>query len=96
MKGKGKVGGVTGSGGRASKRAGFRRGAAGPALVLLGSPMVDATLDDTQGLCAVIETLKKEMGLSKEEEVGEGSVGEGKQGRRIVLKMEVGGEFARR
>lgn len=72
--GGGRGGASRGPGGRFSskgRRAGF--GAKGGAaaggmaastggIVLLGSPMVDATLEDTEGLKEVIEVLKREMG----------------------------------
>lgn len=67
----GRVGGGGGGGGIRGRRGGFGgkgRGAVGGmaagvgGMVLLGSPMVDATLDDTHGLRAVIEVLKREMG----------------------------------
>lgn len=87
-------GGGRGSGGRfggrgrrsgsGGKTGGTPEGMAAPAggIVLLGSPMVDATLEDTQGLKAVIETLKREMGLSKGAGGGEGGG---------TLRMEVRG-----
>lgn len=74
-----------GPGGRFSskgRRAGFgdKGGAAAGGMaasaggiVLLGSPMVDATLDDTEGLKEVIEVLKREMGLANNAN-GEGTV----------------------
>lgn len=57
------------SGGKARERRRFAgKGTAAVAAtgggVLLGSPMLDATLEDTQGLREVIETLKQETGLS--------------------------------
>lgn len=67
----GRFGGGGGGGGIRGRRGGFGgkgRGAVGGmaagvgGMVLLGSPMVDATLDDTHGLRAVIEVLKREMG----------------------------------
>lgn len=68
------------------------RGAKTEGPVLLGSPMVDATLEDTQGLRAVMEALKREMGLDtgdKREEGADG--GEGRRGGGVVVKMEVKG-----
>lgn len=64
------------------KGAGAAAGMAAPAggLVLLGSPMVDATLEDTQGLKEVIEILKRETGLSDGANGGEGA---------STLRMEV-------
>lgn len=88
--GKGGVGGVSSGGVAGAKRSVFGRGAEGAGMVLLGSPMVDATLEDTHGLRAVIEVLKREMGGgSAEGEGGEGGQGEGEGGGRVVLKMEV-------
>lgn len=55
------------SSGKARRRSGGRRGGSGEGTddaVLLGSPMLDATLEDTAGLREVIETLKQETGLS--------------------------------
>lgn len=66
-------------------------GAAGGEMVLLGSPMVDATLEDTQGLQAVIEVLKEEMGIIAPKGEGrEGDGGAGEDGSRVVVKMQVG------
>lgn len=75
-KGGGGGAGAGGGGGRSSgkgkrgfagKGAGAGAGiaAATGGAVLLGSPMLDATLEDTQGLREVIETLKQETGLSE-------------------------------
>lgn len=73
MPGRGRGGsGRSSRGGRGvrGRFGGRKRTVAGPAaeapggIVLLGSPMVDATLEDTQGLRKVIEVLKKETGMS--------------------------------
>lgn len=62
---RGRGGGGRAGAGRSSGK-GRRGGAAAVngVTVLLGSPMLDATLEDTQGLREVIETLKQETGLS--------------------------------
>lgn len=72
-----------GFGGKCGAAAGGMTAAGGGGVVLLGSPMVDATLEDTQGLLDVIIALKEDMGISTDGDGGMGGEGKG------ALKMEV-------